>query len=139
MVYGQFIRDLLDRGLVELVAETDSLLGVFFVSKKDGRMRLIFDTRIANAYFTEPPHTALPSTGARAQQELLPNQQTHFSGGDIECAFYRMEVPSEACRFMTLPPVRRKFVCSDLCIDGRAVAPDVFVSPRLRVLPMGWS
>ena len=77
-VYGAFIRDLMDRGLIELVAETEAYLGVFFVGKKDGRLRLIFDTRIANAYFRDPPHTALPSAGAWAQQELLPGQQTYF-------------------------------------------------------------
>ena len=28
-VYGAFLRDLLDRGLIELVAETEAYLGVF--------------------------------------------------------------------------------------------------------------
>jgi hypothetical protein len=50
-----------------------------------------------------------------------------------------MEVPEDARPFMTLPAVRRKFVCSSLCIDGQMISGDVFLTPRLRVLPMGWS
>ena len=60
-VYGACLRNLLDRGLIELVAETEAYLGVFVLGKKDNRLRLIFDTRVANAYFVDPPHTALPS------------------------------------------------------------------------------
>ena len=86
-VYGAFLRDLLDRGLIELVAETGAFLGVFFVGKKDGRLRLIFDTRVANAYFMDPPHTALPSAGAWAQQELLPEQQTDFPAATSSALF----------------------------------------------------
>ena len=102
-------------------------------------MRLIFDTRIANAYFTAPPHTSLPSAASWSQQELRAGDETYFSGGDIECAFYRMEVPKPAQEFMTLPPVRAKFVCPHLCLDGVEIPPDSFVTPQLRVLPMGWS
>ena len=35
-------------------------LGVFFV-KEDSRLRIIFDTRMLNTHFVDPPKTALPS------------------------------------------------------------------------------
>ena len=51
MTYGHFIRDLLGLGLLEPVPLRRAYLGCLFVRKKDGRMRLILDTRVANAFF----------------------------------------------------------------------------------------
>lgn len=38
--------------------------GAFMVSKKDGRQRVIFDTRNTNRHFAEPPHVSLASAEA---------------------------------------------------------------------------
>ena len=50
-----------------------------------------------------------------------------------------MDVPDDARPFMTMPAVGRKFVCSNMCIDGQMISGDSFLTARLRVLPMGWS
>lgn len=64
--YGAFLSHLARSGMLgfSIADGRRGALGVFFVSKKDGRLRLIFDTRILNCSFREPPRTALPSTAA---------------------------------------------------------------------------
>ena len=52
--YACFVKDLLDRGLVRLVAATEPTVGAFFAPKKDGRQRLLLDMRIAHTDFKGP-------------------------------------------------------------------------------------
>ena len=49
--YANFIKLMLDKNLVELQSGGRSYLGVFFVLKKNGKLRVILDTRISNCYF----------------------------------------------------------------------------------------
>ena len=118
MTYGHFIRDLLEFGLVELIPLRRAYAGCFFVHKKDGRMRLILDNCAANAFlFREPPHTALPSAASWSSQSLRQGEEACFAGGDIKCAFCRMQVPPVAQEFMTLPFMRAKFLASPVSVD----------------------
>jgi len=50
----------------------EGLLGVFFVAKKDGRLRLIFDTRVANTYFKTPPPLVSRRPAPSAVSSVLP-------------------------------------------------------------------
>ena len=63
-VYAKFLLDAHARGLLEWHFETDSLVGVFFVRKRDGRLRLILDTRLCICKFQPPwgpsPHGCCP-------------------------------------------------------------------------------
>ena len=54
---GAFLGDLAARGLIEIGGHTLSTVGFFAVAKRDGKQRLIMDTRIANLQFKDPPHT----------------------------------------------------------------------------------
>ncbi len=48
--YGVFLSELLRCGVVELTTEAaDATAGVLFAKRKDGRLKLIFDTRVPNA------------------------------------------------------------------------------------------
>ena len=47
--FGRFVKSLLDAGVVTLGEHAKHTVGLFFVTKKSGALRLIFDTRIANA------------------------------------------------------------------------------------------
>ena len=53
-VYASFLLDLLASGIITFGIYQKPLLGLFFVPKKDGRLRLILDTRICNCFFN--PH-----------------------------------------------------------------------------------
>ena len=136
--YAQFLLDLHARDLVEWQCGGQSLLGVFFVHKRDGRLRVIFDTRMVNCYFQDPPKTRLPTSAAFTHIETLPDQQIYFGGGDIENAFYRIQAPQAVKSFFTLPGIRARYL-GKCCLGSDVVDPDSIIVPRLRVLPMGWS
>ena len=102
--YASFLCKLQTRQLLEWQIGGVSLLGVFFVYKKDGRLRVIFDTRIVNCYFHDPPKTRLPTAASFTSIETTPGDEIYFGGGDIEKAFYRVKCPDIAKQFFTLPP-----------------------------------
>ena len=53
----------------------NSILGMFFVRKKDGSQRFIFDTRVANCHFRKPPRTHLPTAAALSSVECSPDDE----------------------------------------------------------------
>ena len=55
-VYGAFLRDMSDRHLLSWHHHSKSFLGLFFVRKKNGKLRLALDTRVANCQFSFPLH-----------------------------------------------------------------------------------
>ena len=61
----------------------ESLLGVFFVKKKSGRLRMILDTRDCNCFFKKPAATHLPSGCAFGRLEASPDKLVYFAAGDI--------------------------------------------------------
>ncbi|CAK0887846.1 unnamed protein product, partial [Prorocentrum cordatum] len=92
--FADFLAEMLQRKMICFEAEDPSIkpIGVFCVAKKSNRLRLIFDTRTANANFTDPPATALPSAAAFAGLEA-PGGRVVVAAGDIDSAFYRMLMP----------------------------------------------
>jgi len=81
--YATFLCNLESRHLLEWQSGGESLLGVFFVHKKDGRLRVIFDTRIVNCYFHDPPKTRLPTAASFTSLESTPGNEIYFGGGVI--------------------------------------------------------
>eukprot|EP00973_Karenia_brevis_P012003 1630383-Karenia_brevis.AAC.1 len=77
-------------------------LGIFFVAKKSGGIRIIFDTRILNCSFIDPPSTALPSAAAFANIETDPQREFFFASADIRNCFYSLAVPHEMSDMSTL-------------------------------------
>ena len=70
--YGFFIGELYRPGVIEACCEHEVLeeTGCFFVARKDGRLRVIFDTRRANCWFNTPDYTQLPSGEALADLQV---------------------------------------------------------------------
>ena len=62
--YGGFKKELHTRGMLRYRVGECGKLGIFFVSKKSGQLRLIFDTRLLNQHLGQPPNTDLPSADA---------------------------------------------------------------------------
>lgn len=89
----------------------------FFVYNKDGRLRVIFDTRVVNCVLHDPPKTRLPTACSATSIELesLPGEEIYFGGGDIENvnAVYRIAAPEIAKQFFTLPGIRAKYLGID--------------------------
>ena len=98
-----------------MAAWGSGLSGAVFVLKKDGRLRLVLDTRVANCWFKDPPKARLPTASALCGIEAAPGQDLYFAGGDIDNCFYRFEAPAEAKRFFTLPGLRASFLGPEIC------------------------
>jgi len=112
-------------------------MGVFFVTKKDGTLRLILDTRIVNIDFNDPISTRLPTADALSGIEVDP--AGNFIGhGDIECAFYGFSIPEELSDHFRLDPIPAHLLGLRE-IDGEAIGPNELVLPCLGVLGMGWN
>ena len=138
--YGKFLQRLHDAGMLRwrVATEKQGALGIFFVKKKDGSLRLIFDTRKLNLKFKDPPKTELPTSAALSQIEGPAGCDLLISAGDIRNAFYAFEVPEGLSDMFTLPLIDAQHA-NVHCIDGIAINPDTLLTPCLTVLPMGWN
>ncbi|CAK0788308.1 unnamed protein product, partial [Prorocentrum cordatum] len=135
--FADFLAEMLKRKMICFQAEDPRIkpIGVFCAAKESNRLRLIFDTRTANAYFTDPPATTLPSAAAFSKLEA-PGGKVVVAAGDIDDAFYRLLMPEGLCRYFRLPPIDRRH------LEARGIAglPDATrVQACLVVLPMGFS
>ena len=138
--YGRFLGELFKRNMVKFkpAGHEDGVLGIFFVQKKSGQLRLIFDTRKMNVAFHEPPKTDLPSADAFTRLEFPDNEKFVFGSGDLANAFYTLSVPQDLAEQFTLPRIK----ASDLSAyaeHGLDLPPDAQILPYLTILPMGWS
>ena len=88
----QFMDTLRRKGLVGYRRKVFSFVGMFFVRKKDGQIRLVVDGRTTNARHKLPPHTSLGTVAAWAEIDLssLPDGATLFKcSGDLQDSFYQ--------------------------------------------------
>ena len=53
------MKEMYSRGLLRFTRNPLSYVGVFFVKRKDGTIRLILDARRTNRLFRKPPHVEL--------------------------------------------------------------------------------
>ena len=137
-VYASFLHHLFLSGMIRFRPRCESYLGIFFVVKKSGKLRIIFDTRDVNNFFRRPPKTALPTPAAFAGIESVDEGPLWFAGGDIQDCFYHLAVPEGLDEYFTLPAVR---ACDApwALVEGMRPAPDTWITPCLQVLPMGWA
>ena len=112
-------------------------VGCFFVRKKNGRLRIIFDTRWSNGAFESPPHLRLPTASTLGHIECG-DTPLYSASGDIDNAFYRLAIPSWLSQEFRLPGIRARW----LPREATAAIPDCkassWIVPCLRILPMGW-
>ena len=131
--YGEFVKELSRRGLVRFrrCTSTSFTVGVFFVVKKTGQLRIVFDTRLANCDFIPAASTRLPSAASFASLE---GEGALFGAtADVANAFYGMSIPDELGQRFTLPAV----TAGEIGIDGFMESERI--QPYLCVLPMGWN
>ena len=110
----------------------------FFVTEKDGSLRLIFDTRLINLMFHTPPSTRLPSAAAFSQTECRGDKPLYFASGDLANAFYTLGLPPGLAELFTLPAIAAAEIGVDN-LSGIPVEGSTPLLPFLTVLPMGWS
>jgi hypothetical protein len=90
--YQGFVRELHQKGVIKYDPHHAADVGVFFVTKKDDSLRLIFDTRQANCHFINPDSTDL--TGPAGISDIhCESPGWHFGQGDVKNAFYMFKTP----------------------------------------------
>jgi hypothetical protein len=132
--YLQFINDFKRRCLLRWTRAPKERVGVFFVRKKDGKLRLIIDARRTNQRFRTPPGVALSSAEAFSDVECEPGQKVFISTTDVENCFYKMRISKELSAFFALPPVTAGSVGTSM-IDEEILASDDLVYPCFSCLP----
>ena len=138
-VYSRFLQRLDQSGMLRWVMADGrkGSLGIFFVWKKGRKfMRLIFDTRVANTNFVDPPATQLPTASAFSRVEAPDGM--YFAQGDPKNAFYCIEVDAGLSEYFSPKPVRAASV-GVTELNGVPLSGHELLLPCLRVLPMGWN
>lgn len=137
--YRSFIRRLLDADIIELCA-THSIekVEMFFVGKKDGRLRMVCDCRRSNCHFAKPEKVRLCTAETLTRIELPPDSCLHIATADLKDAFYHFQLPAALRTYFGMRGLQAGEV-GVTEIEGCSVSPDKMLYPRLKVLPMGWS
>ena len=81
--------------------------GLFFVSKKDRRLRMILDARPANDLFRSPPCSEYSSGSSFASLRVPRGEKLYGAQYDVRDFFYRLRVPIPLSKYFGLPTVRR--------------------------------
>ncbi|CAK0901940.1 unnamed protein product, partial [Prorocentrum cordatum] len=115
--FAEFLNSAYESGVVEPATEVRNFVGVFFVRKKDGSLRIIFDPRKTNAQFAPP-------------DGLWVNE------GDVENCYDHFLLPVDLRADFALPAVPRRAVPRRL--RGLFPAGAERVHFQVRVVPMGW-
>ncbi len=136
--YHNFLRRLWNLNFIDVSFGRIAEVGVFAVTKKGGRQRMVLDCRLANCWFGPPAHCDLPTSASFTKVELGSNDELSISQFDLLNAFYQLGLPIELRPYFSLPEAPAKlFGISSL--EGCYLGPEDLVVPRLRVVPMGWS
>ena len=149
-------RRLISLGVFSARRSIKEEVGLFFVKKKHGDIRMVIDCRRTNARHHQPPPTRLGSVEAMGELDLshlsaessgsgqLAADGVGAADADLRDGFYQMSVRRVASWF----GIREAFRASELGIDRawcdelqqvRPFDPDEFVFPVVESLCMGWS
>ncbi|CAK0790921.1 unnamed protein product, partial [Prorocentrum cordatum] len=138
-LYKKVLHRLVSSHLVEFHTDALSSVGMFFVYKKSGALRLILDGRIPSQLFDEPPKVKLATGAAFSQLRVDSREPVCVAGVDIADAFYTMLLPPWLRRYFGLPKIRAGELGISVDANGRPVAPTQWVHPCFRCPPMGFS
>ena len=137
--YLELLRDLLARDMV--VLRTDGCrarAGLFCVSKKIGKLRLIVDARVCNQLFRKPPSTHLASTAAVVEFEVGPEESISFAAQDVADCYYQFRLPLDLQGYFGLQDVTAGQLGIST-VNVEPVSPATILTPCFSVVPMGFS
>ncbi|CAK9012348.1 unnamed protein product [Durusdinium trenchii] len=140
-LYAGFVKDLVDKKMLDFTLKPGDLVTPFFVNKKNKKLRFILDCRGTNRRFRDPPPLALAAGSTWAQLEVDHSQKLFVAQSDIRDYFFSLELPPDLKHLFCLPPIPLQYLAEwgiqapcDGAEDTRG-----WVWPRCRVVPMGWS
>ena len=138
--YGQFVKDLWEKGMLRFTSEPKDLVTPFFVVKKNGKLRFILDCRGVNKRFRPPPALALAAGSSWSQVSIPKGSKMFVAQSDIKDYFYSLELPHALQPLFCLPPLPSSVVQEwSSTLQGLPSSPSGWVWPMLQVVPMGWS
>ncbi|CAK0880469.1 unnamed protein product [Prorocentrum cordatum] len=105
-LYQRVLRRLVDSNLVSFQLDCECSVGLFFVHKKNGDLRMILDGRYSSLRFGEADKVELASGGAFSQIAVDGDDPIAVAGVDIADAFYNILLPPWLQKYFGLPPVR---------------------------------
>jgi hypothetical protein len=91
-VYADFVKDLYKRKLLMFTRRPKERVGVFFVLKKDGSLRMIIDARRTNARFRPPPGVSLATPEALSKIEVAEDELVFVASVDVSNCFHRLRL-----------------------------------------------
>ena len=121
-LYAALLKRLRAANLVDFYSSCVTSVGIVFVFKKDGTLRLILDGRVASEMFKPAPKVKLATGGSFAYVEVDSHNPIWISGVDISNAFYALQLPPYYRRFFGMPPIRADLVGVTVTAEGRPVA-----------------
>lgn len=137
--YAGFVKRLHVLGLLEIRDYPGhEEVGLFFVKKKNDKLRMILDCRRSNHWFSEPEPVKLTTGESLRRIQVPPDEKLYVCNADLANAFYTLSMPEEIRDYFCLKPVcARDLGLTE--IGKKPVKPGQKVFPRLAVLPMGWT
>lgn len=135
-LYHQFIKDLMDRNMIDFIDTCVSQVSPFFVAKKSGKLRLVLDCRATDELFRPPPDIAMPAGYSFSQLQINEDGTLYVAQTDIKDFFYAIGLPEALRPFFAFPQVDLRKIaplhprCADACGP-------VLVYPAMKVVPMG--
>ena len=141
--YHAFVADLVRCQLVGFTSSPRVQVGIFFVSKKNGKLRMIIDARRTNKLFRKPPSTMLGSSDCWGRTEVSEKGPIFFAQEDVKDFFYRLGISKRLGEFFSLPKVDPQTLEGELGWLPEELADhrdgQIAMYPHLQVLPMGFS
>ena len=92
--------------MVESGLHQKHAIGMFSARKEIGKLRTIFDTRIASSIFCEPPAVRFPTAVCYLNLEVLEAAQLPCADGDVKDTLYHRELPRWLQSHIILHPIR---------------------------------
>lgn len=142
--YHGLIADLVNCNILGFTTTPRVQVGLFMVTKKAGKQRLIVDARRTNKLFRTPPTTILGSVEAWSRLEVEEQSEVFVAQEDVKDFFYRLGISRELGEYFALPPVDIEMLKSELGdipselkhLADNHIGP---YYPFMKVLPMGFS
>ena len=122
--YHRFVRRLYKCGMIDSDGGGDVAceIGLFAVTKKGDKQRLVLDCRTANFYFTDPSATRLHTAAGHSRLTLPPWETLYSEQFDLKNAFYQIGLPRGLRQYLCLPGVRAASVGIQY-VGGRRMGP----------------
>jgi len=132
--YAHFVKDLRRRGLVRYSIGCKERVGIFFVLKKSGLLRLIIDARRTNKWFHRPPAVSLLTSEGLASIEVEMDTLASTAVpitvgvGDVADAFHRLAAPIWLQAFFGMNEIEAHWV-GVTEIGGSPIAGETLLTP----------